>query len=182
MSLPLHTITEVSPEQAGEFRQFCQISSQVAYARPEFGIMPDMLSDEVFNRPDMVAWYDTMCSATDVNKAWVAHDQAKNIIGTIGAEHRENYVELHSFYVAPELQGQGLGRQLFGEVEAFAGDLPIRLDVIRYMHETINLYKRWGFVVDEASGKPWFLLGADWPEEARQAYQGIFMVRANNCL
>ena len=180
MSLPEHTITEVLPEQADEFRRFCQISSESAYTRPEFGITSDMLSAEVFNRPDMVSWYDAMCAATQTNKAWIAQDETDQTIGTIGAEHRTDYIELHSFYVATKFQGLGLGRKLFDQVVEFAGDLPIRLDVIQYMDDTIDLYKRWGFVIDEAAGKPWFLLGHDWPEEAQQAYQGIYMIRSTD--
>lgn len=87
----------------------------------------------------------------------------------------QDYIELHSFYTA--IQGKGLGRKLFGFVEEFAGDLPIRLDVIQYMDKTIDMYKRWGFVIDETCGKPWFLLGRDWHTEAREAYRGIYMVR-----
>lgn len=177
MSLPNYSIREVVPEEADEFRRFCQTNSEEAYARPEFGITPDMLSAEVFARPDMVAWYAKMCGATAINKAWVAEDETGETIGTIGAEHRTDYIELHSFYVAKQQQGKGLGRMLFNQVVEFAGELPIRLDVIQYMDKTIKMYKRWGFEVDEAAGKPWFLLGHDWPEEAQQAYQGIYMVR-----
>lgn len=178
MSIPTCTIREIIPAETDEFRRFCQVSSEVAYTRPEFGITPEMLSAEVFDRPDMVAWYAGMCAATQVNKAWIAEDDAGRTIGTIGAEHRTDYVELHSFYVAAKLQGQGLGRKLFNQVVEFAGELPIRLDVIQYMDKTIEMYKRWGFEIDETAGKPWFLLGHDWPEEARQAYQGIYMVRS----
>ncbi len=177
MNLPSYTIKEVSPEQTDEFRRFCQVSSQITYARPEVGIMPEMLSEEVFSSSDMVAWYAEMCAATEINKAWIAQDQTQQTIGTIGAEHRKDYVELHSFYVAPEVQGQGLGRELFSHVVEFADGLPVRLDVMQYLHETITLYKRWGFVIDEAAGKPRFLLGGDWPDEAQEAYQGIYMIR-----
>ena len=58
----------------------------------------------------------------------------------------------------------------------FAGSLPIQVDVIEYMTETIAMYRHWGFEVDEAKGSLIYDI-VEWPEQARQAYRAIYMVK-----
>jgi hypothetical protein len=58
----------------------------------------------------------------------------------------------------------------------FANFKPIQVDVVEYLDKTIEMYKHWGFEVDESKGTttyPWSM----WPKEAVEAYRGIFMRR-----
>jgi hypothetical protein len=54
--------------------------------------------------------------------------------------------------------------------------MAMQVDVVEYLQDTIDMYKHWGFEVDESKGTinyPW----EHWPEEARLAHRAIIMVK-----
>jgi ribosomal protein S18 acetylase RimI-like enzyme len=56
-------------------------------------------------------------------------------------------VMLHLLYVKPDLQRQGIGRDIFAELETCFPDAEImRLEVEVQNHEAIHFYTRLGFV------------------------------------
>ena len=74
------------------------------------------------------------------------------------------------------MKGQGIGHALYGKALEFIGSNQIQIDVVNYMADTIEMYKHWGFHIDESKGYveyPW----EGWPEKARYANRGIFMVK-----
>lgn len=175
MSLPAYNIIEASPEWADAFRGFSQVNAQAAYARPELGVTADLFSREAYAKPAVVAHFAGICAVSESVKAWIALDDQEEIIGTVSAQERQDQCELQALYVATELKGKGLGRVLYDRVLDFAGSMPIRLDVIAYMQETIDIYEHLGFVIDPTAGRPNYVF--DWPEAARQACHGIYMFK-----
>lgn len=56
------------------------------------------------------------------------------------------FVMLHQLYILPEAQGQGLGSQMLGEIEAaFPGVKAIRLEVEEANEKAVRFYARQGF-------------------------------------
>ena len=170
-------IAEVSPEQADDFRHFCQLEEQTAYTRPDLGITADLFSREIFDLPEAVATYAGYTAVTENTRAWMALDAGGEIVGTVGAKRQKDYCEQNSLYVAPELKGHGIGRALFNHVLEFAGLLPIRVDLVDYMEETRAIYEHWGFVADPSAGKPGCIWWKYWPEEAQKNFQMTYMFR-----
>jgi GNAT superfamily N-acetyltransferase len=173
--LSKYAVIEVTPEWAERFRNFCQVSSHASYTRPELGITADLFSKESFDRPEVVAYFEGVTAATESTRAWIAIDDGGEIIGSVAAKRWDDHCELRSLYVAAHLQRRGLGRELYERVLRFSEGLPIRLDVVEFMLETVAIYEHWGFVVDRAAGRPRWIW-TWWPERALTALQGIYMV------
>lgn len=63
----------------------------------------------------------------------------------------ENRRRIGAIYVAPEAQGRGVGGKLMNQVLALYGrDEDIFLEVVRYNHNAIDFYKRFGFEETDA--------------------------------
>lgn len=174
--VPTYTIIEGSLDWANKCREFCRTAYLAAYERPELGITKDLFSKDIFSSPRIKAYFQDICRNTDDNKTWLTIDPTQNLLGMVGAHRYPDYCDMKAFYVKPELKGQGIGRVLYERVLAFAGSQPIQVDVIEYADEAIELYKHWGFVVDQSKGTLIYPI-VEWPEAARQAYRAIYMVR-----
>lgn len=155
----------------------CQRTFEEVYPNKERGITKALFSKEIFNHdPGVVAWWSELATPTEAQKAWFAIDKQDDVIGGVVAHRLTDYVEMKTFYVVPEYQGRGIGRQLYNKVLEFAGPQPIQVDVVEYLDKTIEMYKHWGFEVDKSRGAityPWSM----WPKEAIESYKGIYMVK-----
>lgn len=167
-------LIEAGAEWADRYREFCQKIYQATYAREDLGILPELFSKESFSTPSTVGYFKDLFSGD--GKQWLLVDDGKNIIGGIVATKKSDYCEMKGLYIDPAYQGKGYGRQLFLKATEFAGELPIRIEVVQYMQKTIDLYKRWGFEIDEAVEPIRYEIDG-WPTEALDEYRGIVMVR-----
>jgi ribosomal protein S18 acetylase RimI-like enzyme len=70
---------------------------------------------------------------------------------------------LRGFYVHPEFQGKGIGKRLWHLARRFAKQKDITCDIYTHNVKTIELYKTWGFVIDEKRGK-FYRHWPEWPE------------------
>lgn len=66
-------------------------------------------------------------------------------IGTTALAQRADHAEIHSFYLDPAVQGQGLGAALLRALIAEAGPQPVHLEVLK-QSPAMRLYERAGFV------------------------------------
>lgn len=173
---PRYQLIQASLEWADRCREFCRQAYLAAYVRPELGITEDLFSPVVFSSPRIIQYYQDLCTPTDTSQPWLAVDDNNDLIGTVVAEIEGNVCRMRSFYVSPKLKGQGIGHALYGKVLEIAGDRTIEVDVVEYMQETIDMYKHWGFKIDAEKGKLIYQI-VEWPEEARQAYQAIYMTK-----
>jgi len=176
MARPYHEIIEASSEWADRYRLFCQRAYEAAYTSPELGLTSDLFSIEVFSSPRITRYFRDLVRTTTDHGSWLALDGTRRILGGAVAHRYPEFCEMRSFYVAPERKGQGIGGALYRRVLSFAGVLPIQVDVVEHMQATIEMYERWGFVLDESKGVttyPW----EEWPESSRLAYKGVYMVK-----
>lgn len=140
---PVLTIIKADPTWAQKYCDFCQPIYQKAYAAPELGIPAELFSVEAFNHPSTRAYFDKVFTEETV---WLALD-GDDILGGIAVSSTDP-VHLSAFYVRNDMHGKGIGKQLFVKAVEFAGGRDIILDVMQHRHESIALYKHWGFVVD----------------------------------
>lgn len=175
-SVPYYKIIEGSIDWADKYREFCRAAYEAAYVNPERGITKDLFSTEVFSSPRIVKYFQAVCANTPTNKTWLAVDDNQKLIGVVSAHLYPEYCDMKAFYVKREYRGQGIGHALYEKVLDYAGPLPMQVDVIEYMQETIDMYKHWGFTVDKSKGTLNYDI-TEWPERARQAYQAIYMVK-----
>ncbi|HEY2003545.1 MAG TPA: GNAT family N-acetyltransferase [Candidatus Saccharimonadia bacterium] len=172
----IYKIVEADKHWADEYRMFCQKAYQAAYPRPERGVTKDLFSEAIFNSPRIKTYFNELLSPSESNKFWLALDDNNHILGGAGATNKVDHIEMQAFYVSENHQGQGIGRALYEKVKRFAGKLPIEIEVIEYMEETIKTYEHWGFRIDPSRAKvtyPW----TEWPDDAIASYQAIHMVR-----
>jgi GNAT superfamily N-acetyltransferase len=175
MELPHFNVIDAGPQWADKYRSFCRRAYLKAYVRPELGITEGQFSKSVFDSPRVVKYFQDAFNTSNDHKAWLAIS-IEDILGGVVAYNCGDYCEMQAFYVEPELIGSGIGHALYQKVLGFAGDLPIQVDVVRYMTSTVAMYKHWGFEVDESKGEVEYNW-VEWPEKARQVYRGIYMVK-----
>lgn len=77
-------------------------------------------------------------------------DQADNCLGYFAFDVIDETLKLDKIYIAPEIQGQGLGQQVFdhiGFIAQKAGASTIILNVNRRNAAAIGFYKKLGFEI-----------------------------------
>lgn len=171
-----YSIIEGSPEWADTCREFCRLAHKAAYVRPELGKTENLYTKEIFASPRITQYYKDLCQFKADQKIWLAVDDNNSLIGMVVAQNVDDYCEMRTFYVRSDLKGHGIGHDLYQKVLEFADGKQIQVDVIEYMQETIDMYKHWGFVIDEQKGKLTYPI-IEWPEAARKAYRAIYMTK-----
>lgn len=158
-------------EWADAYCDFCQPIYEKAYAAPERGIPKELFSKTEF---DDISTRDYFRRLFRDDLVWLALENGK-IIGGVAASLTDP-VHMSAFYVDNNRQGGGVGSQLFAKVLAFAEERDIILDVMRHRTQSIDIYKHWGFVVDET--KPPIYYGWPYPTpEGRENGAGVTMIR-----
>jgi GNAT superfamily N-acetyltransferase len=171
-----YKIIEAGPEWADTYRHFCHQAYLATYVRPELGITKAMFSEEAFNLPRIVKYFKDALNTSPNHKVWLAINHNDEILGGVVAYLFPDCCQMQTFYVRPDLKGHGIGHELYEKVVEFASSLPIQVDVVKYNQATIDMYKHWGFEIDRSKGEveyDW----VEWPDEARQAYKGIYMIK-----
>jgi GNAT superfamily N-acetyltransferase len=174
--VPDYCIIQGSEVWADKCREFCRKAYLATYLRPEIGITEELFSKDVFSSPRITKYFKDLCRNSTNQRFWVATDDENEIFGMVVAFKHTNYCEMKSFYVEPRHKGQGIGHALYQKVLVFAASQPIQVDVIEYLTETIDMYRHWGFNVDESKGKLNYDI-VEWPESARLAYRAVYMVK-----
>lgn len=73
-------------------------------------------------------------------------EKDNEIVGVCGVEVGATKQRLAQIYVAPNLQGQGIGKQLYAVAqEHFTPGVPVHVCVASYNQQAINFYERLGF-------------------------------------
>lgn len=176
MSQITYRIIEGSEEWTDKFAEFCRQQYQLAYPRPELGITEELFSREVFASPRIQQYFAEICAKSDSSKTWLAIDETGELVGVVAAGKNAGYVVMKSFYVRNDLKGQGIGHALYQKVLSYAADLPIHVDVVEYMTDTIKMYQHWGFRIDITKGYVTYDL-IEWPTEAQKQYRGVYLIK-----
>lgn len=86
------------------------------------------------------------------NYYFISNDNDENI-GYFGISNKENYMFLSKLYLLKEYRRKGIGKAAFEKIKQLAAKenlTTIRLTVNKYNTNTINAYKKWGFIITDA--------------------------------
>jgi RimJ/RimL family protein N-acetyltransferase len=84
-------------------------------------------------------------------------------IGSAALAQRPGHAEIHSFYLDPAVQGQGLGTAILRLLLAEAGPQPVHLEVLK-QSSAARLYERAGFVRAAEQDYDWLYILPALPE------------------
>lgn len=141
------------------------------YVRPDLHIAADLFSDTHIKTPECFGYFRSLFTNGTV---WVARHNNK-IIATIAAERTDTFCVVRCFYTNKDYRGLGIGKKLFTLAEHHAGDLPMKVTIVRYTKKPIELYEHWGFKITE--GKKVNYTWPNWPKKAQQNMWGVEMTR-----
>lgn len=148
-----------------EYTNLHQRTYQEAYANEKIGLTKECFSKELLSSPNMQKYLKSNLILTSKQKTWLAFSRSK-MIGSITCIDKGEECELRGFYVVPEYQGQGMGKQLFAKVLNFAKGKDIILDIYAHSVKTINIYKKWGFKIDRKK-KTFYRHWPEWPKKLK---------------
>ena len=80
-------------------------------------------------------------------------DENNENIGYFGISNKENYMFLSKLYLSEEYRRKGIGKAAFEKIKQLTAKenmSTIRLTVNKYNTNTINAYKKWGFIITDA--------------------------------
>lgn len=80
-------------------------------------------------------------------------DENNENIGYFGISNKENYMFLSKLYLSEEYRSKGIGKAAFEKIKQLTAKenlSTIRLTVNKYNTNTINAYKKWGFIITDA--------------------------------
>ncbi len=129
------------------------------YTNPKIGLTKELFSQEIFNTADTQAYLKANLQISENQKTWVAL-VGNNLVGSITIERKGSECQLRGFYVSEEYQGKGIGKKLWQYALDFSGSSDIVLDLYVHNTKTIEMYKKWGFIIDQAKGTFY----RHWPE------------------
>ncbi|KKR54770.1 MAG: Acetyltransferase, GNAT family protein [Candidatus Curtissbacteria bacterium GW2011_GWA1_40_24] len=141
------------------YTDLLQRTYQEAYTDESIGLTADCFSKEIFATERVQAYLCSNLVQNDKQRAWLCFVRGALVGSATIIDHGDEF-ELRGFYVAPEYQGKGIGKQLFKMVLKFTQGKDIVLDTYVHNRRTLNLYKKWGFKIDKKKG----IFYRHWPE------------------
>ena len=141
------------------YTDLLQRTYAATFLKPKIGLTKECFSKEVFATSHTQAYLKSNLKQSARQKTWLAISKGKPV-GAVTIEKKARVYDLRGFYVAPEHQGEGIGKHLWKLVKQFATDKPITLYTYAHNKQTIAVYKKWGFTIDKPSGSIW----SHWPE------------------
>ena len=151
-----------------EYTNLLQKTYQDAYTNESIGLTKECFSEEIFDSPDTQKYLASNLVVNDKQKCWLAF-LGSQLVGSISIIEREKDYELRGFYVATQHQGKGIGKKLWNLALNFARIKDITLDIYVHSTKTIEMYKKWGFVIDTEKGE-FYRHWPEWPERIKAKY------------
>ena len=145
-----------------EYTKLLQKAFQDAYTNEKIGQKKEYFSKKVFSSARIKKHLIKSLVVNDRQKCWLAFVGSK-MVGSITVIKRKNEYELRGFYVAADYQGKGIGKKLWDIAREFAKDMDITCDVYEHNIKGIEVYKKWGFIIDKGKGE-FYRHWDEWPE------------------
>ena len=162
------TIRLAKIEDLAPYTKLLQETYQNTYVDESIGFTRKLFSEEVFNTPEHQKYLASNLTVDETKKTWLAFD-ADKLVGSITILERKDDFRLQGFYVAADYQDHGIGKKLWNLVLDFVKGKDIICNVYTHNTQTIGIYKKWGFVIDDSvqeSYRHW----PEWPEDVKIKY------------
>jgi len=149
------------PEDFRNYLTACQRSAQQAYsenAKDYFALF----SQEHYFNPTLMPYWQAMASNTNTSRWWVAEikEVKKSVVGGICMSNQGGRLEGRGFYIDPQWQNQGIGRQLWETRKKYINQ-PIYFEVYSHAKKTINFHLRNGAL---PTGNSRLIHWSSWPQ------------------
>ena len=151
--------------QEGDLPAYTDLLQQTyadAYTNDGLGLTKEVFSQKIFNAPNTQKYLASNLVINENQKTWLAFIDDE-MVGSITISDKGNECELRGFYVKTKYQGEGIGRKLWKLALEFSGQKDIVLDSYTHNTKTIEMYKKWGFVIDTAKGE-FYRHWLEWPD------------------
>ena len=160
----------IRPAQSTDIDQYTILLQKTyveSYTNDALGLTKDCFSKEIFAHSDTQDYLKNNLRNTSIQKCWLAFLDSK-LIGAITVRDKGDAYELTGFYVDSAFQGKGVGKQLWKYALTFAKEKDITLDLYAHNTKAIEMYKRWGFIIDEQRGR-FYRHWQEWPDGLQAA-------------
>lgn len=119
------------------------------WIRGEFGfLVQDGQNEE--GRDNGIPFRTKVIENLDSNVLYeVVKDENGVVQGFMHIDRTDDVVNLNAIYLTDTLKGTGVAHKLMEQVLTFAGNLPIKLQVVAYNERAIKFYEKHGFVRGE---------------------------------
>lgn len=104
------------------------------------GVAPNGRENGIPFRQKVIKELDPSTTLYDVVK-----DEDGVVQGFMHVDKKDEVVNLNAIYLTDALKGTGVAYKLMDQAVAFAGDLPMQLQVVAYNQRAINFYEKYGF-------------------------------------
>lgn len=148
-----------------QYTKLLQRTYQDAYTDEKLGLTKSCFSKKVFSTRDTQEYLKSSLTISKKQRTWLAF-LGQKLVGAITIINRGKESELRGFYVAPRYQGRGIGKQLWSLARNFTKNRDVVLDIYAHNKRTIDIYKKWGFVIDRKKGV-FYRHWPEWPEGLR---------------
>lgn len=164
---------KIRPPRASDLKKYTNLLQKTyedAYTDKSLGFARELFSKDVFNSPDTQSYLKGNLAVNDKQKTWLAF-MGTYLVGAVTIIDKGKEYELRGFYVDTDYQGKGIGKMLWSLVLEFAKGKDIVLDIYAHNKKTIEIYKKWGFVIDKEKGE-FYRRWPEWPEgvQAKSIY------------
>lgn len=164
-----------TPNDLQKYCDLLQRTYEKSYTKDDIGLTKERFSKKVFASKHTQDYLKSKLLITDNLKTWLSFEEDR-LVGSISINNVGDECELSGFYVDSDYQGKGIGKALFENVLNFAGSKNIILDIYSHNLKTIEIYKKWGFIIDEKKGK----FSRHWPEwPGNLTAECIYMIKYN---
>jgi len=156
-----------------QYTHFLQKIYEKTYTNKKIGLTRECFSVNVFNTENTQNYLKINLNNTDTQITLLTFIDEK-MIGSITLQDIGLECELRGFYIASDYQGKGIGKMLFEKAKQFCIKKDIVLDIYTHNKKTINIYKKWGFVIDIEKGS-FYRHWDEWPEgiKAKSIYMRL---------
>jgi ribosomal protein S18 acetylase RimI-like enzyme len=154
-----------------KYTNLLQRTYQDAYTCDDIGLTKECFSREIFNTQNTQEYLASNLKVDEKQKCWLVFSE-QSLVGAITIAEKVNDCEVRGFYVAPEYQNKGIGEKLWKLALNFAKGKDITLDIYAHNKKGIEIYKKWGFEVDDSRDE-FYRHWPEWPEDVRA--ESIYM-------
>lgn len=159
MNLSIRFATE---EDFEKYSDLLQRTYEQAYVNEKIGLRKEHLSKEVFASDRIKKYLIVKLKKTNNLKTWLAF-LGEKLVGVISLIEDKRECIVEGFYVDPDYQGRGIGKELWELVLKNRNGKNIVVEVNADNQKTLDMYRKWGFIRDWKR-KVFYHHWPEWPE------------------
>ncbi len=153
-----------------KYAALIQKSAEAAYTNAKLGYTSDLFSKKVLSSAGMQGWMKSNLYPKPGQITWVAF-LGSRMVGAMTVSSGRRRDEFRTLYIAPDVQGMGIGRVLFRRALEYSMRKEAILTMYPHNLKTLRIYRKWGFKKYGKSGYHHWLA---WPKGVRMKY--IYML------